>query len=397
MTDNNEDKQDISIPSFSGNAMPDNISFTMDDGGEEVTRRIGGNPSFNPSFTSTTIAPPSFATPMAHSVYGSDPQSTFSAVVRKGEAQNASHSQKFRWSLPVAPTLPEFHPLERTAVFVPHSIPAQVSARISDVLRDRSIQATYDDDKAKASCVTTGGVDFRIRLYRGRNEYKHGIIVEVQRRFGTSINFYSDTKAILDAAEGKTPLAPPKTESLPKAEEDDFTPNANSSLRMVSKMLSHSGYDAQYLAMQTLTSLTDPSKVGVTTARSIANELVQPGNDVGHKVAELILDPRKEKGDSFGLRAMALSILANILSVVSGKIPEGLRSELVPVLRQKLTNAENNPRLAHIAAKCCEHLIVTDIGEGLMEALESAAQVGNAKHAGLMRQAELCLQKIGSR
>lgn len=402
MSDNNEENNKIQPPPFSGHAMPDNISLSMDDGGEEVTRRIGGtpsfNPSFNPSFTSTTIAPPSFSSSLQNSVFNADPGASFDTTVRKGEAQSAPRSSlKFRWMLNEAPTLPEFHPLERTAVFVPNTSPSNVSARISDVLRDRSIEASYDDDKAKASCVTANGVDFRIRLYRGKAQYSHGIIVEVQRRFGTSISFYSDIKAILDAAEGKTPAAPQKNDSLPKAEEDSYKPNASSSLNMVSKMMSHSGYDAQYLAMQTLTSLTDPSKVGVVTARSIAEELLLPGNQVGHRLAGMILEGTQERDDQFGLRSMSLIVLANVLGSVSGHIPDSLRLQLVPVLRHKLRNAESNPRQAHIAAKCVEHLIGADIGDDLMEALEVAAQVGSAKHAGLESQAELCLQKIGSR
>jgi len=393
-----KDSNEAKPPPFSGNVMPANISFSMDDGDDEVTRRIGGAPSFlNPSFTSTTIAPPSFTSSMTQSVFSSNHDSSFSTAVRKEITQTASHEQIFRWNLHEAPTLPEFHPLERTAVFVPHSSPSKVSVRISNMLRERSVEAKYDNEKAKASCVTNNGVDFRVRLYRGRNQYNHGIIVEIQRRFGTSINFYSDTQAILDAAEGKTPKTQPIDDSLPKAEEDDFKAKPSSSLKMVSKMLSHTGYDAQYLAMQTLTSLTDHKKVGLKTARSIAKELILPGNDVGAKIAAMILDPPQKKEDPFGLRAMAMAVLSNVLKMVSGDIPDHLRFDLLPVLNEKLRNADNNPRMAHIAAKCIEHLIGNGDNEGLMEALQAAARVGNAKHAGLMRQAEVCLQKIGSR
>merc|ERR1712048_1160373 len=206
----------------------------------------------------------------------------------------------------------------------------------------------------------------------------------------------SDAKAILDAAGGKKPAAPPKNNALPKAESDNFRPDVSSSLTMVSKMMSHPGYDAQYLAMQTLSSLTDPAKVGIVTSRSIAKELMRPGNEVGYKVAAIILQEDKTS-DAYGLKAMALTILGNTLEAVH-IIPDGLLQDILPVLRSKLMNAETNPRMAHIAAKCVEHVIEKSPGAGdFYDALESAAQVGNAKHAGLMRQAELCLQKIGSR
>jgi hypothetical protein len=175
---------------------------------------------------------------------------------------------KFVWNLSSVPTLPEFHPLERTAVFVPNTPASIIAQRLSVVMRERSIESTYDNDKAKVKCVTTDGVDFRIRLYRGRNHYSHGIIVEVQRRFGSSLHVHSDTKAILDAAEGRAPPSPPASipnrMALPEVsddEDDDYDvppPSGSSSLGMVSKMLSLPGFDAQYLGLQTLSSLVDP-------------------------------------------------------------------------------------------------------------------------------------------
>lgn len=397
MSSNNNNNQNVNPPPFGGNAMPDNICLSMDDGGEEVTRRIGGAPSFNPSFTSTTFAPSSVSS-MNNALFNADPGASFDTTVRKGEVQTQSRSQtKFSWVLNDAPTLPEFHPLERSAVFVPNTSPSDVSARISDVLRERSIEASYNNEKALVNCVTVSGVDFKVFVYRGKNEYSHGIIVEVQRRFGTSISFYDDVKAILDAAEGKTPAKfSQSADSLPKAEEDNFKPNAASSLGMVSKMLSHSGYDSQYLAMLTLISLTDPAKVGIVTAKSIAEELLSRGNEVGHKVASMIFNGNQDN-DDFGLRSMALAILANALSSVSlDVVCENLIAQLIPLLQQMLRDAENSPRQAHIAAMCIENLIgESNTGDdGLVDALELAAKVGYAKHTGLMNQAERCLQKI---
>merc|ERR1719464_234873 len=88
---------------------------------------------------------------------------------------------------------------------------------VSNVLRERSIEAHYyDNDQAKVKCVTLDGIDFRIRLYRGRcPKYNHGIIVEVQRRFGSSLIFPDDTRAILDGAQGKI-VSSPSPSSLTK-------------------------------------------------------------------------------------------------------------------------------------------------------------------------------------
>lgn len=376
------------------------ISLNMDDDVEETTRRVGFNPSFAPS--NISFEPPPMMAPMSHTGLGGPASGAFSTAAPKAMTQTFNRPAKFQWLLPDAPTLPEFHPLERTAVFVPSTDASIVSGRISDVLRDRSIEASFDDTKGRARCVSADGVDFRVRLYRGRGQYNHGIIVEVQRRFGTSINFHSDTKAILDSAEGKTPSPPPsKPATLPLGPQDDnYSPSAGSSLGMVARMLNFPGYDAQYLALQTLTSLTDPAKMGYVTAKSVSTELMtSQTTDVGAKLLMLILSSPKAQEETFDQRVMAMGVLANVLQVVAGDVPESIKMQLRPVMKQDLRKAECNPRLATIAARCIEHLIDNDrsASDIYHDALEAAYQVGNDRHAGLMRQAERCLQKIGAR
>jgi hypothetical protein len=401
------DKEDNKLPppAFNPSSNMDRYGISLDnddDIGHEETRRVGGG--FNPSFAPNNISfePPPMMAPMSHTAFGGPASGMFSTASNKAQTQAFSRPAKFQWLLPDAPTLPEFHPLERTAVFVPNTDASTVSGRISDVLRDRSIEASFDDTKGRARCVSADGVDFRVRLYRGRGQYKHGIIVEVQRRFGTSINFHSDTKAILDSAEGKTPSPPPtKPATLPLGpQEDNYKPSAGSSLGMVSRMLNFPGYDSQYLALQTLTSLTDPAKMGFATAKSVSTELMNSNtNDVGGKLLMLILSSPKNQEETFDLRVMAMNVLANVLNVVSGDIPESIKMQLRPVMKQDLRRAESNPRLATIAARCIEHLIDNDrsASDIYHDALEAAYQVGNDRHAGLMRQAERCLQKIGAR
>lgn len=394
--DDEDDKKPTPPPFFPGSAMFTPSLGPMDDG-EEITRKVGGfTPSFAPS--NITFEPPPMMAPLSHTSLGGPSAGTFSTASSKVAAQASSRPSRFRWTLQDAPSLPEFHQLERTAVFVPHTPPTTVAGRISDVFRERSIEASFDDTKGRAKCVSADGVDFRVHLYRGRNQYNHGIIVEVQRRFGTSINFHSETQAILDAAEGKTPVAPPKKPaSLPLFPEDDgYKAQAGSSLSMVSKMLSFPGYDAQYLALQTLTSLTDPEKMGLATSRTVSIELLNGHNDVGGKLLMMILSPPKDQEESFDLRVRSMVILSNVLQVAGAGVPEGIRMQLRPVLKQDLRRAEINPRLATIAAKCVEHLIDYDrmARDIYYDALQTAVQVGTDRHAGLMRQAERCLQKI---
>lgn len=400
MDNNNDDSNNKESrpppPRFGGPDMATaNICFDAneDDVGHEETRRVGFNPSFAPS--NITFEAP--MAPMSHA------QGAFSTAAPKAAAISVpTTTGRFSWNLPEAPTLPEFHPLERTAVFVPNSEAPKVAGRISNVLRDRSIEASFDDDKGRARCVTGDGVDFRVRLYRGRNQYSHGIIVEVQRRFGTSLTFHSDCIAILDAAEGKTPSPPPlKPAALPLTapQDDNYTPSAGSSLAMVARMLAFQGYDAQYLAMQTLTSLTDPAKVGPATSKSVSMELLGSSNDVGAKMLMLILSSPSANDEAFELRVMAMNVLANVLEVAASGVPEQIKAQLRPVMKQDLNKAESNPRLATIAARCVEYMIDHDenASDIYYDALEAAFEAGSHRHAALMRQAEKCLQKIGAR
>jgi len=286
---------------------------------------------------------------------------------------------------------------------VPNSTPSTVAARISDLLRERSIQATYDDDKAKVKCLTTDGIDFRIRLYRGRNQYSHGIIVEVQRRFGFSIHFHSDTQAILDAAQGKIPSPPPfRQNALPEVsddeDDDDYDapppPSGSSSLAMVEKMLSLPGFDAQYLGLSTLSSLVDPEKMSLTTARKVSGALLKPTSAVGAKVFGYIVNRKTDDESNVSLRFMALGILANAMRA-SSIIPDFIRGQLRPVLLQDLNEAMECPNAALVAARCTEYFIRGDHDTvELNEAFENALKVGEARHRCLKEQAERCISSI---
>lgn len=369
--------------------MPANPKNITEEHEKETTRRAA--PAMvNPSLGAMPMVPG----------FGGASIST-APIKAQGIAAVANSKSKYVWNLPQAPTLPEFHPLERTAVFVPNATPGMVASRISDLLRERSIQATYENDKAKVKCITTDGVDFRIRLYRGRNQYSHGIIVEVQRRFGFSIHFHSDTQAILDAAQGKTPMPPPFQQNvLPEVsddeDEDDLDsppPSASSSLLMVEKMLSLPGFDAQYLGLQTLSSLVDPEKMTIKTARRVASALLKPDSQVGQKVFEYII-LRKTEESYMGLRTLSLGILANAMRA-SSIVPEAIRESIRPVLLKDLLEAETYPNAALVSARCMEFFIRGDHDTiELSEAFEVARKAGEARHASLMEQADRCISSI---
>lgn len=387
------------MPPYYSKAMPANPKKIMDEHVEETTRRIGGRGA-----APAMVAPSMGAMPMPFTPAMQMPTgfgaSISTAPIKAQTMSIAPSSSKFSWKLSQVPTLPEFHPLERTAVFVPNTTPAMVAPRISDVLRERSIQAFYDDDKAKVKCITTEGVDFRIRLYRGRNQYSHGIIVEVQRRFGFSIHFHSDTQAILDAAQGKIPTPPPmQPNALPEVSDDeddedfDMTPSGSASLQMVEKMLSLPGFDAQYLGLQTLSSLVDSEKMTLQTARRVSAALLKPDSKVGQQVFGYITKRNFEES-YMSLRVLCLGILANAMRA-SSIVPEFLRGALRPVLLDDLREAEKFPNAALVAARCMEYFIRGDHDSvELNEAFQIAREVGEARHTSLMQQADRCIASI---
>jgi len=141
--------------------------------------------------------------------------------------------------------------------------------------------------------------------------------------------------------------------------------------------------------------------MGASTSRKVSKELLQCDNEVGGKVLALVLD-KKEEDDVFKARVVALTVLANAIEAVGGNIEDELREQLRPALLGELSKdqIESNPRAAQMACRCLEHLIQGDHNaSGLYEGLESALEVGTARHAGLQRQAQRCLDKIngGSR
>jgi len=418
MNSNNEDEK-RSTGGIRGMTLKPKL--IMDEDAEEVTRKIA-HTMIMPSLRPLPVVPTGM-------VFNASPMK--SSMSQKQEHGRGSNLIPFSWKLSVVPVLPEFHPLERTATFVPNTAPAVIASRISDVLRERSIEAKYEIGKAKVKCKTSEGVDFRIRLYRGRGGYNHGIIVEVQQIFGTSFVFHNDTQAILNGVQREAPgLAEPKTMGniLPKVseseDEDDVegtyeAPSAESSLKMVAKMLKLACFDSQYLGLQMLSALVDSERLSLSTARSVASNLFEQDCEVGEKVFSYIIkncnkarpntvnrgvfdddDDDDDDDDSCDsskiLRNASLSILANA-SKAYGKIPEFLRVVLRPALVRDLYDAENHSNTAFLSAKCLEYFIQEDYDKRELDtAFQVAYNVGHARHANLMYQTEKCIGIVGA-
>ena len=380
-------------------AIPNLKKNMIDDNEEETTRRIrigGGRAA--PNFGMASMGG---GHGMAFDPSIQMPGPTLNTVTSKAAAVMSDPVESL-WNVSTVPTLPEFHPVERTAVFVANTSAQVLAGRISSVLRNRSIEASFDENEAKAKCITSEGVEFRIKLYRGRGSYSNGIIVEVQRRFGNALNFHHDQKAILDAAEGKltSQLGKASSSDLPRVESDsedeDYVPPSSgaSSLKIVSKMLKIPGFDGQYLGLQTLSTMVNPEKMTPQTARKVAQELLKVDSEVGAKVLSYIISRKTVDEGYKELRVMSLDVLKNSMKA-TGMIPEFIRGSIRASLLQDINAAEEHTRAACCALGVMEYFARGD--EDTMElndAFEFARSVGEKRHMDLMRQAERCIAAI---
>lgn len=397
--DNSDDQKAPPMPSFSGNVMPMNVTIDVDDDiGEETTRRIGGatfNPTFEPvSFAPSITAPTSYISTTQQKVSVAPPPPT--SLGGGG------------WKLTSAPILPEFHPLDRNSVFCSGTSASEVAQRVAQVLMERSIEAHFDNSKAKVRCLTAYNVDFRVFLYRGQKQYAHGTIVEVQRRTGASVLFVKDTQAILEAAQGNFVPPPPPPALFSTAEiplvsdtedddDDDYDSSASlSSLDFCAKLFNYKNHGSDMLALQTLASLTNPAKMGLSTSKRVSRALVEPNSDVGSRVFALIVDSKQQQDQDEMVRNLAMTILSNTVQGVKGDLNPMMREALRPVLIQELKKAEDNPQMAYLAAKCLEPLIsiAGNYFSELYDVLDTAQSIGEARHAALRDVCEKCIQKV---
>lgn len=444
----------------------DEVNLTTTDHGEDVARSLGGIAAMpavhqfgqigldGPNSRMTGVGgvrmkAPGSSMPPKVSLMQIDPSqlpsSSTSATVSVGHWNLRDSDVK---------TLPDFHPLDRSAVFVPNCPDASdVARRISDVLRARSVSAEYDNSKAKAKCVTSENVEFRVRLYRGKKSYAHGVIVEVQRRYGFSPTYAGDVVSILDAAEGKNLPAPvqhhsaglpppPPLPSLVPDEEDGGGESSSEpslsagleSIKIASAMLSDSGVDRQSMGLQGLAALTDSYKIGKTTATRASAEIVTGATPQAAKARDAILalvlteveqpkttSTKADGGDYLSgvesdadaantalLRTLALTVLSNVLTNLTGTpelvaLKPILSQAVLPALLSELKTATTNPRGADLAVRSLLPVVETFdrdyvecelIGHGAYELLVEAQNVGEGRYDSLREQSSSCLRII---
>lgn len=276
--------------------------------------------------------------------------------------------QRHPWRVTKVP--PPTYPIERTHEVLHDVSPLVMADRIAACLREHSIGATYDHQDAICRAELADLTRFNIRLF----EAKDGIIVELQRRSGSSPSFHNAAHAILLWAKGQQRSAVPKVSSpfrphrIPPSllnqaakyrccheskaagkkggdisdeqndDEKDTSTNVGKicggDLAIVDCLLRKTMLDARLLAMENLRYLTDEESSGIDAATAVARaimcgsdeqsvnirdalfSLVVNGTLDNNKCNECPSDCEIDRDFNRAMHEIALVVLANAIGVM---------------------------------------------------------------------------------
>jgi len=329
------------------------------------------------------------------------------------------------WKVDSLEQVPEDFPLERTSREI-EADGSEVASRISDALRMLSIEAEYDDEKAKAKCRTDDFVSFRIRLFAA-TEAGQPVVVEVQRRSGSAASFMRSCRAILNSAEGKeteTPQmkGPPSfkkpigqmkcLEGIAGVQKEQESKDA---FEKAVELLRSEELDINVLGMEDLVLLTDTEKTSGPTALYVSKNIVTEEDYIREVVtrelernvfpeSDLVSDKMEEK-----MQKLALKLLTNAFDVTAknGSLKDAVGSQewfsecVIPLLMTQMKSANDSPNAACMAACAmksllsCSHDALRYVDElGGAEAFLEARTVGEKVHEKLATEAAECITII---
>mmetsp|Transcript_14232 Transcript_14232/g.17926 ORF Transcript_14232/g.17926 Transcript_14232/m.17926 type:complete len:424 (-) Transcript_14232:114-1385(-) len=387
---------EFGLPLFVGQAQAVTLSSDgpLAEGSNMRSVDIAESSTPNNCFDFGMLPPPSLTSPQ------SKLESSFTKSAVSIEANSST------WVLPEGSMkpVPEYYPLEQTAVFIEGDDPAHIAARVSDCLRRRSIAASYGDVKAKAKCKTEDGVEFRIRMFYGRGDYNHGVIVEVQRRDGWSPRYQQDVYAILESAEDAVVndfdvSLPPIDDLINDMQDNDFDQAHSTECTnpIPCHMVLSNNTDVQAMGMLILSSITDMTKAGAVVALKNASNFVHGEQEV--EVRNMVLETLLKKKEGYEI---ALRIISNCVEVMAKESvlalcmleEEWIMDTLLPNLVKELRHASNTPNEAALAAKCLGNIMSASpeagqkaLALGAVSALSGANGVGTVSHFHLEKEA----------
>jgi hypothetical protein len=314
-------------------------------------------------------------------------------------------------------------PLEHTHREIPGVEAEEVCSRISEALRVLSIEAEFDDEKAKAKCRTSDYACFRIRLYAGSDEGQP-VIVECQRRSGPGMSFMQSCRAILCAAEGKTLTSEASKKKVPpfmkcpvanmKCLQGVKPPSAAdreaelaSALNKAAELLHKDQHDSCVLGMEHLCVLTDPLKTCPETAMKASKIIVVSGDDDTYNIREEMtallerdgVSPDFDHADvgqnhADRLRHVALLVFSNSLALIAkdGSLESAIQQDewfdefLIPNLMDQVRCAKTSPNNASVATCCLNSLMsCSTVARSLVREYDGLQIIGRAHEHGVQR------------
>ena len=330
--------------------------------------------------------------------------------------------------------LPPF-PLEHTHREIFGVEAEEVSSRISEALRVLSIEAEYNEEKAKAKCRTSDYACFRIRLYAGSEEGQP-VVVELQRRSGPGISFMQSCRAILSAAEGQLPTTQGTPKKVPPFTKcpigsmkclQGVMPDVNreaelaSALDKVVELLRKDHLDASALAMESLLHLTDPIDTCPESAMRASKTVVLSDEEYNLREEMTTLLERDGVALDFDhvnavgqdsadrLRHLALLVFSNALKLTAkdGSLEVAVQGEkwfsefLVPTLMDEVRSASTSPNNAYVACGCLNSLMsCSAVARGLVREYDGVQIIGEAhaygkrRHELLATETERCMETL---
>lgn len=324
--------------------------------------------------------------------------------------------------------VPEHFILERTSRVINDTSATIVSTRIADCLRNRSVEVKFSAKKAKAKCKNREFVKYTISLFQGESDEEFEdcitVIVELQRRSGSSISFMNDCRAILAAAEGEDseelrirdsltiPASLKSHASLPPLPAQKMPTDLT---KLASELLAKDNIASKILATEMLCLDTDDTKTDPKLALAIAKQILNDNSPIFKSMTSTLQADRRfeteDESDSLEkLYFLTLSLLSNALKITdeSGVASHIIREcawyndELVPILIDLLENSHTRTQDALVAAKVFYNLLgasqevkrkAQEAGANLV--LATVHEFAQHQHLALAKESERCKILMG--
>mmetsp|Transcript_22585 Transcript_22585/g.25725 ORF Transcript_22585/g.25725 Transcript_22585/m.25725 type:complete len:359 (-) Transcript_22585:263-1339(-) len=293
-----------------------------------------------------------------------------------------------------------------------------VLVRILDSLRQRSVEASFDEKHSQIMCTTSQFLIYSIDLYVG-SDPDSNTIVEVIRRQGCSLVFRREREAIINAANGlgadltsksfNRPIhteIPPELLSLCK-------PSIVSDLECILDKSVDQLYSGtrktQLFTLQHLADMTAPEKINSGSATKMTKLIIDGNTLIRDLIVDIVSRCVKQAGDELSEQILnsCLSILSNSMTLVKinyvdhkAQVQRFVET-LVPSLVDNVRSC-NGTHNAYLALKCLSHLIGStslechEINEKeLFDAIKCAEECGRKKHLKLETEAISVLRILG--